>query len=586
MSIEKTRGIAVVALMLAIGMPAFAAEPLLRIYTNAGSLDQPIWTVPVSKGAPADPAILYRSTDGGLSWQTMNSLPSASVEPASILNITEVGNGIGATHLFVGTDGEGVYRSTDDGFSWQKWNDADVGILALISSQENSYVAALTTDRATFRTSTAGDVWVQIFDLPITASVLFQHLSNTFVGTEDGKIFIVRQDATDIEELTTGALGGLSRLPGPVRAMADMWFNPVVTVEHADGSYGLYKSSSIAADIWHEVAVNGQHANAIALAANSGHIVILNAQPDLELLYSIDGAQTWNSATLPVVDGINELTLGRCSEADCFPNIILATDEGGFVSEDGGMNWVAFTDLAAAGPRTDGGIESDVGIEMVSPVWETTAVARSTTRFELKISNSGPEDLSDVTATIEFTQWRTGSNFGKSVWATSGVTIDGEECDKSHDGHGDPIHICTLPELAANDSVSLVVRHSLPADATSMRIKAAVQAANLNDTFPNNNGVLFQPMVRAQTEVSGGEGGGGGSIGSFMVISLLFRCMIGALSKRPGSHNVQPERIYQQENHTSLADNAAACLYRRIFRVSRLWQAPARWLRRRIGGFR
>jgi photosystem II stability/assembly factor-like uncharacterized protein len=72
-------------------------------------------------GTPADAVGIYRSTNGGQSWE-----PAAAGLPVASLIRGQIAFG---AYVFAGTEGDGIYRSSDHGNTWTK-TDVDNSLLA------------------------------------------------------------------------------------------------------------------------------------------------------------------------------------------------------------------------------------------------------------------------------------------------------------------------------------------------------------------------------------------------------------------------------------------------------------------------
>lgn len=507
--------------LLSLFVPSEASEPLLKIYSRQGDLSEPIWAIPANKNA-SDPAVLYRSTDGGQTWEVTNPLPSRTAQPAPITTMSSVKTAWDSIYVMVGTDGDGIFRTTDLGDNWRHWNDANVGIITIDGGDRSTYLGSLTSDGATFLTPNSGNEWHQLHDAPLSVTALTQDGSTTTVGTSAGEIIEIDNSYFVVTDLTSSPDGLIVPLPGTVLELVnDTRALLMAIVEHADGSRKLYNGSGVSSGApWVMQEVGGSTEQIANIAGTSSSFVaVISEDPNPVLYVSSDSGATWTKASLPVSGGINDLDSAYCSSYGCFPVLFLATDAGGFLSEDWGESWVALADTAAAGPLTGTIADSDLSIEMVSPKWGTTQVSKNTSRFEIRVKNNGPENVTDIKVTLEFTTWRDGSNFGSSSWGTS-ATIDGGECEKGYDDYSSPVWICTLSGLESNSSADLVLIHGLPADGWSMRLVASVDADKLRDSFSGNNAVEFSPMIRETTE-SAGSGGGGGAVGLFGLFMLL-----------------------------------------------------------------
>jgi ligand-binding sensor domain-containing protein len=127
---------------------------------------------------------IYRSTDGGSSWHSVNT----GIVQLHINSITEDPSG----YLFAGTSGVGIYRSTDQGASWQEVDpfscgNADTYFIAVNS--KGDIFAALNLMGWVLRSTNGGTNWTS---LTVASNVFYIYSlaidtsGKIFAGTSSG----------------------------------------------------------------------------------------------------------------------------------------------------------------------------------------------------------------------------------------------------------------------------------------------------------------------------------------------------------------------------------------------------------------
>jgi hypothetical protein len=128
-----------------------------------------------------DPAGIYKSTDGGGSWQAVNSgLPAFAGVRALVIDPSS------PTTLYAGLLNRGVYKSTDGGTSWSAASagllGATVNALALDRASPSTLYAALSFQGSLYKSTNGGTSWqaantglhdLQVFNLAITSTALY-----------------------------------------------------------------------------------------------------------------------------------------------------------------------------------------------------------------------------------------------------------------------------------------------------------------------------------------------------------------------------------------------------------------------------
>jgi len=92
----------------------------------------------------------YRSTDGGKTWEHMTSLPRAYIYALAIASDRHA--------VYAGTEGQGVYISHDGGLSWRGSGPAGLSILSLAVAPAGTVYAG-TSGRGAWISNDAGVQW-------------------------------------------------------------------------------------------------------------------------------------------------------------------------------------------------------------------------------------------------------------------------------------------------------------------------------------------------------------------------------------------------------------------------------------------
>ncbi len=505
-------------LALLAASAAHAGTAIQSIHTpQSTGMGSPYWAVPKNK-APADPTVVYRSMDMGATWDVSVPLPTTSAEPPSI-----VGLAYSWDYIYVATDGEGVFR-TDNGRYWEKWNDADVSFRYV--TQGLGKIAVITTDGATF-TATRDDfnnTFTQNHDIPLTATSVSIDIG-IFFGTSDGKVYTFMNG--DLFDTTDGQGSRPGPLPGAIRDIIKLPDYRVYVVEDSLGRNRVYSKSRHSFPFpFTRFYVDAAPVYIDAIAAAAGGVGIVTSEATQRLLYTCDDGDTWTEIPLPVSSGVNSFEMGGCNSPYPHWRIRLATDEGGFASQDQGATWTAYGDLDAEETGLLRTAHSDLGIRMISPTPGTAYVSQSMNRFELEVTNHGNERVEDVNVALEFMVWYEGSTQGSASWGSS-VKMNDVECEPT------VYSSCYIGRLDPGESVRIVWIHGLGANTFSMRLEAEVWSERLIDANLNNDKFEFSPNVRSASEIPNLNNGGGGSLGLWMLVVLLSWTRLAIILGRP-----------------------------------------------------
>jgi photosystem II stability/assembly factor-like uncharacterized protein len=118
--------------------------------------------------AGSDKAVLARSTNAGNSWEPVTIPPSASTLKFSVIEFDPVDPQI----VYAGTgtnrnplDGQGLYRSLDGGQTWQRFNNPPLSdrtgtyIQGIALDPTDNQTIFITGSQGIFRSDNGGDSW-------------------------------------------------------------------------------------------------------------------------------------------------------------------------------------------------------------------------------------------------------------------------------------------------------------------------------------------------------------------------------------------------------------------------------------------
>ena len=141
--------------------------------------------------SPTDPQVLYagtveaiyKSTDGGESWRTLEGLRGGITIFALLVDPAD------ASRIYAGTT-DGFYRSLDGGETWTPRRDGmgEVTITALAGEPGGTVLYAGTEHRGLFRSIDAGEHWRPwgFEDTSVYAIVFDEATGISWAGTEEG----------------------------------------------------------------------------------------------------------------------------------------------------------------------------------------------------------------------------------------------------------------------------------------------------------------------------------------------------------------------------------------------------------------
>jgi len=285
-------------------------------------------------GTPADAAGIYRSTNGGASWD-----PAAAGLPVASIIRGQIAFG---GYVFAGTQGDGIYRSSDHGDTWSK-TDVNNSLLAqqlvfAFCEKDNALYAGAgngiyksTDGGATFQRTLNGfppNINVTAYSLTVSTGNILAAVSVSFSPSEGLEgIFYSPDDGSNWHQ------ANLPLQPTFVSAVASDGTSIAYAGVYGQSSFvtGLYQSTD--AGITWVSRTDVLMVDIERLAVRGSNVL---AATLFTAFYSTDFGETWGSSTPgfcpPFGCGVATYTLSGTS-------IFAGNTAGMFLSTDSGASW-------------------------------------------------------------------------------------------------------------------------------------------------------------------------------------------------------------------------------------------------------
>jgi len=284
---------------------------------------------------------LYRSQDGGASWERLESWKFG------VISAIAVSPGYAADQtLFVGT-AEGVFRSFDQGQNWQSasFGLLDLNVLTLACAPDFTTSELLWLGTAAggfYRSRNAGRAWRETgFGLPDSAiqclavSPAFVEDQTLFIGSETDGLFRSQDGGQNWEaaglELAGQSINTLALSPHFHATSLEPGYNKTLL---AGTSAGLYFSPD-GGESWLR-AHNSPTAPLALAAAGADYAIAANYQEGIAI--SLDGGRQWQ----PSIEGLaaHVPPLAALLPDSAYETLIATAIDSGLVrSPDGGATW-------------------------------------------------------------------------------------------------------------------------------------------------------------------------------------------------------------------------------------------------------
>jgi photosystem II stability/assembly factor-like uncharacterized protein/Tol biopolymer transport system component len=298
---------------------------------------------------------VFKTTDGGASWNTVNTgLPAASVNALAIDPATP-------TTLYAGTGGSGVFKTTNGGGNWSAANAGltDLSVRALVV--DPSMPAVLYTGTANggvFRSSDGGSTWSP-------ANTGLTHLSVSALAIDPlAPAILYLSTPVGVFRTTDGGGSWALMTTGLTDVACILATDPATsgTVYAGTATAGVFKTTNGGGG-WTPMSTGLTDLTACALAIDPATPTTLYAGTNDGVFASLDGGGSWAARRA----GLTTLRVSRLAIDPLAPTTLYAgSDVGVFRSLDSGASWVA---------RNAGLTNLNVRTIAVDPVTPTTLYA-------------------------------------------------------------------------------------------------------------------------------------------------------------------------------------------------------------------
>ncbi|NES03449.1 MAG: hypothetical protein F6K22_11705 [Okeania sp. SIO2F4] len=183
---------------------------------------------------------LYRSSDGGASWQRITQGLDYSSLFITDIELSQQNDGL----AFLGTRGDGIYRSSDKGLTWQntsKGLDELVIDHIIVSPTSSKIVLASISDRL-YLTQNSGESWQQVFQSKSPIETLGFSNDGKLVIAANTKELLVSRDSGATWQASDRAASGVP-LDSPIVAIESMVVGPVSSMWLATETQGIFQTT-------------------------------------------------------------------------------------------------------------------------------------------------------------------------------------------------------------------------------------------------------------------------------------------------------------------------------------------------------
>ena len=305
--------------------------------------------------ATSFPGGVFKSTDGGITWMESNfAMPSFKVaDPFTQGYYSLEIDSNNPNILYLGIFGKGVYKSTDGAATWipmygSMGGNKEImkkGITKIKVDPTNSNNIYLATDQGVYFSDNGAESWEEInkgLELKDVVSLAISLDGSTlFAGTRGAGVW--KTTTTNINWEKTSGPNTRPRLCwikfDPTNSnVIYIGLNPTGIYKSMDsGKTWIEKNVGLLEKVVYPIEINPSNPSEVYVGTGYNRDQNLASLSGIGIFKSNDGGETWfdTSNNLPKPIIVNTINIDPLSHS----TIIIGTDKGLFVSQNGGLVW-------------------------------------------------------------------------------------------------------------------------------------------------------------------------------------------------------------------------------------------------------
>jgi len=272
---------------------------------------------------------VFKSTNGGATWQAYNE---GLATDTKVLTLTVDPQASGT--IYIGTSEKGVFKSTDDGVTWPAANDGltnrEVWALAMDPHASDTVYAG--TSGGVFKSTDGGATWQAanegLTNLKVRALALDPQAPGTvYTGTREGGVFKSTDGGATWQAISQGLTSTVARLAVDPEMSG--------TIYAGTQGEGVFRSTDGSAT-WQALAADEIATNVVALAVDPQAPDTIYGGTSGGIFKSTDGGDTWQTAN----EGVTSRDVRALAvDPQAVGTVYAGTSGGVFKSSDGGIAW-------------------------------------------------------------------------------------------------------------------------------------------------------------------------------------------------------------------------------------------------------